>query len=162
MLCSIKSWIYLKQSWCLCRPNEEYLCRNNSFSDAFNQSVPTLTAAYPGWNIVCEANTNSESCSYKWKEFKTDSDGDEDTKTVSNHSTMALNTPGRYRCEAKCSLRGHTCLIFPIAINVQLPEAVPFSDAFVGNLTQTTAVSTNAKSTKASYLAAILIISKHL
>lgn len=140
--------------------NEKSLCLNHFYSDAFNHSVPTLTAAYSGWTVVCKANTNSDSCSYKWKELlKTHSDGNEHTNTVSNCSTMTLSTPGRFRCEARCSLRGHTCLIFPIAINVQ--EAVPVTSARVGNFAQTTAVST-----KSLYLAVclsvILLISEHL
>lgn len=64
-------------------------------------------------DVLCEAHTNSQSCSYAWY--------DDRSQQVSSAQNMTARRLGSHQCKAKCRMRNEDCEIVAKQIYVTPP-----------------------------------------
>ena len=76
----------------------------------------------------CSSSTSSNTCDHSWIK--------ENGELVSSGPLIQVDSAGKYFCEARCSVRGLPCMVFPMAVEFRGTEgeflARNLSDSITG------------------------------
>lgn len=87
-----------------------------TFVDAYESTEMLNMDVHNMDSLDCKANS-SEHCSYLWIHKDT-------SAVIFTSQTLTLREAGQYVCKATCILRGQTCVVTPLVVNLATAEGV--------------------------------------